>query len=529
MASSRTIDLLKLVISLLPVAIKTAIFNALSLSENSAKQSTKVETVVTVIRTVLSHKTPLSRIQARSSTDRGIKGPIWIAKVSLPPPRESDGLDAVLAAIRNLGNGSETFAAPCYATTTGEWTGWRYNVAKTARRPDMAEAEQYRSLIAETTSPVTILYFHGGGFFCLDPASHRHITALLAKRTAGRVFSLRYRLAPQHPFPSALIDCLLAYLYLLAPPPSALHTPIPAAHIVFAGDSAGGNLALSLNLLILTLKRMGIHSLRYHGVSVPLERPAGVATNSPWTEITCSLPSQSRNAKYDYLPGPPSAANNYEPTLPNTRACEIWPSSPPRAEIYCSASLLTHPLVCPLLVPPRLWEGTPSVFLCVGEETLMDGVLVTARHILASGSVPVVLAAYEGMPHCGALVFPGSDFGRDCIARWAAYCTDAVEDSIQSGSNGSDVVVVGDEEKKAMSSSGKKVKTVGTWMKALARPAVIRDLPVASASDLSDEQVSAILHRAVERASQREQRALDEWRSSNSSNKDDRSTARARL
>ncbi|RMZ92096.1 hypothetical protein DV736_g653, partial [Chaetothyriales sp. CBS 134916] len=475
MASS-TIALLKLVILLLPVAIKTAIFNVLHLSENSAKQSTKVETVVTVIRTVLNRKIPVSRIQARGGRDRGIKGPIWIAKASIPPPLESDALDAVLAAIKELGNGSETFPAPYYATTTGEWTGWRYNVGKNARRPDMAEAEQYSSLIAETTSPVTILYFHGGGFFCLDPASHRHITALLAKRTAGRVFSLRYRLAPQHPFPSALIDCLLSYLYLLAPPPSAFHTPVPASHIVFAGDSAGGNLALSLNLLILTLKRMGIHSLRYHGTSVPLVVPAGIATNSPWTEISCSLPSQSRNAKYDYLPGPPSAANNYEPTLPSTRPCAVWPSSPPRAELYCSATLLTHPLVCPVLVPPSLWQGTPSVFLCVGEETLLDGVLVTARHILASGSVPVVLAAYEGVPHCGALLFPDSDFGSDCIARWAGYCTDAVDDSIHS--------------------------TVGTWMKALARPRVIRDLPVAEASDLSDDEVSAILHRAVARASQ---------------------------
>ncbi|RMZ81888.1 hypothetical protein DV738_g2051, partial [Chaetothyriales sp. CBS 135597] len=382
------IVLLKIFLPVLPVAVVTAISNALHLSKNSSKQSTKVETVVTVIRTLLSRKTAISRVQAATATggigaNSAVKGPIWIAKVSLPPPLESDALDAVLAAIKSLGNGSETFSTPSYAEIT-----------------------------------VTLLYFHGGGFFCLDPATHRHITALLAKRTGGRAFSLRYRLAPQHPFPSALLDSLLSYLYLLAPPAatagsSPLHEPIPASHIVFAGDSAGGNLALSLNLLILTLNRMGIHSLRYHGTSVALQPPAGVAVNSPWADLTCSLPSQTRNARYDYLPAPPSASNNYEPTLPRTRPCAVWPSSPPRAELYCSASLLAHPLVCPVLVPPRLWVGTPSVFICIGEETLMDGALVTSRHILESGTVPVVLAAYEGMPHCGAILFPRSDFGAD--------------------------------------------------------------------------------------------------------------------
>ncbi|RMD39532.1 hypothetical protein DV735_g5591, partial [Chaetothyriales sp. CBS 134920] len=504
------VAILKLVIPLLPVAIITAISNALHLSQNSSKQSTKVETAVTVMRTLLSRRTAVSRVQATAGAvraNRVVKGPIWIAKASLPPPLESDALDAVLAAIKDLGNGSETFPAPYYANLTGEWTGWRYrrnsgnaDANGQQQQAEMSEAEKYSALMAETTSPVTLLYFHGGAFFCLDPATHRHITALLAKRTGGRVFSLRYRLAPQYPFPSALLDCLLSYLYLLAPPApgsssssssSSLHEPIPASHIVFAGDSAGGNLALSLNLLILTLNRMGIHSLRYHGTSVPLQPPAGVAVNSPWCELTCSLPSHTRNAQYDYLPGPPSAENDYEPTLPKTQPCPIWPSSPPRAELYCSASLLAHPLVCPLLVPPRLWAGTPSVFVCVGEETLMDGVLVTARHILESGCVPVVLAAYEGMPHCGAILFPGSDFGTDCIARWAAY-----------------------------------FKTVGTWMKALTRPPVIRDLPVAEASHLSDDEANAILQLAIVRAAQREQLALEEWHSNKGK---DGSTARAKL
>lgn len=46
-----------------------------------------------------------------------------------------------------------------------------------------------------------------------------------------------YRLAPQFPFPCGLHDCLAAYLFLLKE-----HKP---EEIIFAGDSAGGGMALS--------------------------------------------------------------------------------------------------------------------------------------------------------------------------------------------------------------------------------------------------------------------------------------------
>ena len=91
-----------------------------------------------------------------------------------------------------------------------------------------------------------------------------------------------YRRPPEHPFPTPVDDCLSAYLYLL-------EKTGDSSRIVFAGDSAGGNLVLS------TLLRIA-----KHGISPP----AGAILLSPWVDLTDNgrLPSWERNCKIDYLP-----------------------------------------------------------------------------------------------------------------------------------------------------------------------------------------------------------------------------------
>jgi acetyl esterase/lipase len=81
-----------------------------------------------------------------------------------------------------------------------------------------------------------IFYIHGGGFVACSAATHRPITASLARLARRRVFSLDYRLAPEHRYPAALDDAVAAYKWLLT------HEGIPASAISFAGDSAGGGL-----------------------------------------------------------------------------------------------------------------------------------------------------------------------------------------------------------------------------------------------------------------------------------------------
>ena len=87
----------------------------------------------------------------------------------------------------------------------------------------------------------TILYFHGGVWVPGSPETALSLTGNLAVRTGFRVFSLDYRLAPEHPFPAAVDDTLGAYRALL-------ERGQDPATIAFAGDSAGGGLAVTTAL-----------------------------------------------------------------------------------------------------------------------------------------------------------------------------------------------------------------------------------------------------------------------------------------
>jgi monoterpene epsilon-lactone hydrolase len=87
-------------------------------------------------------------------------------------------------------------------------------------------------------SDQVVLYLHGGGFVYGQTPPHLQMGAYLAHKTGARILMVDYRLAPKHPFPSALEDCITAYHWLL-------QQGIPARNIAVAGDSVGGNLTLT--------------------------------------------------------------------------------------------------------------------------------------------------------------------------------------------------------------------------------------------------------------------------------------------
>ncbi len=122
-----------------------------------------------------------------------------------------------------------------------------------------------------------ILYFHGGGMVLMSPRTHRALTIEIAKLTKMRVLSVDYRLAPEHPFPAPLEDCVKSYKWLLT-------QGIKAENIVIAGDSAGGNLTLTTLI-----------KLRDEGIPLP----AGVVALSPATDFTDSSKTFYENAETD--------------------------------------------------------------------------------------------------------------------------------------------------------------------------------------------------------------------------------------
>jgi len=125
----------------------------------------------------------------------------------------------------------------------------------------------------------TVLYLHGGGYVFGSPKSHRAFTFALAKEASTEVFSLDYRLPPEHLFPAAVDDALRAYQALL-------EQGRDPARLVIGGDSAGGGLTLAL---LLSIKARG------------LPMPAGALLLSPWADLATTGASLDRNEQSDAM------------------------------------------------------------------------------------------------------------------------------------------------------------------------------------------------------------------------------------
>ncbi|KAF7960037.1 hypothetical protein EAE96_001637 [Botrytis aclada] len=433
----------KAVIPNLPSVIKTAILALLSPSPNASVQDVITEVIVVTARPMLSTPAAILKSQIQSRIDWGVWGPMWIAKYTIPRPQDDFhdnervyGIrNALVKAIKELGTGDNAFDLPEIVDVQAEWTGYRNGVSAFARRPDVSECKQYEMMMKEVApnSP-TILYFHGGAFCLMDPATHRPTTSALAQQTGGRCLSVRYRLAPQDPFPSALLDAFIAYLSLISPPPGSFHESIPPKNIIFSGDSSGAGLATSLLLLLTSLNHLGIDHIRFHGMNVPISATevAGLAITSPWLDVSRSLPSVSRNIQYDIIAPPSSDYTMPHPIFPQD---SVWPAQSPRVETYCESSMVTHPLVSPLAADREHWRGVAPVYVSVGWESMQDEAEVFARRLHEAGAT-VTFDGYVGMPHCFALM-PWNKAGRTAFENCANFCVDAVQGKVKSNSFGS--------------------------------------------------------------------------------------------
>ncbi|KAJ5332078.1 hypothetical protein MYU51_017021 [Penicillium brevicompactum] len=474
--------LLKAILARVPLVLKTLLLHGAQMSPVKGKQDLRTELSVAVIRSFLRTSAPLGKTQRDGIRDPGVKGPMWISKVTLPQP-EVDVRDAVLHAIETLKTGDETYDIPEALPVEGEWTGYRAGVGKHTAEPDLSEAEKYAKLREESPSDMTILYFHGGAYFLLDPCSHRVPLAHLSRLTGAPAFSVRYRLAPQNPFPAALVDALTAYLSLLHPPPGSLHKPVPADKIIFAGDSAGGNLSLVLLQTLLTLDRAN-KTIRFHGKDVPIELPAGVATVSPWCDLTRSMPSCSHNAYLDYLDAPPPPVDDTPfksiPFIPD----DVWPASPPRADVFCNSATLPHPLVSPIAVPAELWKNAPPIWMSIGEESLSDEALIQARHLHEAG-VPLVAEMFEGMPHCHGMLMMGTPTSHRFFESFSEFCRDTVAG---------------------------RVKSTGTLTWRSFKLRTTKEIPIEKACETTDEQALSLMQRSTAWRVKAEIEMQKEWR-----------------
>lgn len=140
-------------------------------------------------------------------------------------------------------------------------------------------------------SSMTILYFHGGGYFFCSIDSHKPLCTYLSRVAQAKICSVDYRLAPEHAYPAAVDDALAWYQELLK--------TTPASKIIVAGDSAGGGLAMAC---LLAARKAG------------LPMPAAAILFSPWVDLACEGASMQTLAHADVMFTPdslPKAAAMY--------------------------------------------------------------------------------------------------------------------------------------------------------------------------------------------------------------------------
>lgn len=207
----------------------------------------------------------------------------------------------------------------------------------------------------DATPDRVLLYSHGGGFVVGSRHSHRKLAGHMARAIGCRALVVDYRRAPEHPFPAQLEDCVTAYRWLLG-------QGIEPGHIATSGDSAGGNLAISVAL-----------KLRADGDPPP----AALVPMSPWLDMEHKGKTLDSNSGTDALV--------QRGLLEAMSGMFLGPNG--------SA---IDPLANPLYGDPT---GLPPVFLTAGgDETLLDNAQRFAE-VARSAGVDVTIAVVAGMQH----------------------------------------------------------------------------------------------------------------------------------
>lgn len=227
------------------------------------------------------------------------------------------------------------------------------------------------------------LYIHGGAFTMGSPKSHRRLTSAFSAITGGAVLAIDYRLMPEHRRRAGIDDCRSAYRWMLENGPDGVS---PAAKVWVAGDSAGGNLTLSL-----------INWVRDEG----LRAPDGAVALSPATDCTLGSPSLRANIRTDPMLGPlfgklaklPDAVLLWMGWL-QTR---INPRDPIISPVHADLSRL----------PPVLVQASRA-------EMLHDDARRYVNRAIAAGS-PVRLQTWDHMVHVWQIYHPELAEGREAL------------------------------------------------------------------------------------------------------------------
>jgi len=205
-----------------------------------------------------------------------------------------------------------------------------------------------------------LVYFHGGGWVIGSVDTHDGTVRSVAEGSGATVVSVDYRLAPEHPFPAAIDDCLAAVRWVVD---NAADLGVDPARLALGGDSAGGNLAA---IAAHELLAAGGPDVRFQLLIYPV------------TDGTMSHPSVDENADGYFL----------------TKATMAW-----FWQQYVGDGDATGPRVSPLHAADEVLAASPPALVITAQyDPLRDeGEAYAAR--LAAAGVDVTATRYDGVIH----------------------------------------------------------------------------------------------------------------------------------
>lgn len=223
---------------------------------------------------------------------------------------------------------------------------------------------------------VTLLYFHGGGYLSCSPQTHRPNTVTLTRLLRAEAFVPDYRLAPEHPFPAAIDDVFSVYQDL-----SASRDP---KRIVFAGDSAGGGLAIAT-------------AIKARDQKMPL--PACIITFSPWVDLTPGREAQLRPRE----------------ALDDMFYAESFAAY---SDAYLQGADPRMPLASPLFAHPA---DLPPLLIEVSDSEMLSVEAMHLRDRCVAAGIDVELNISRALPHGWQEVTPWLPEARESHERAAAF------------------------------------------------------------------------------------------------------------
>jgi acetyl esterase len=239
----------------------------------------------------------------------------------------------------------------------------------------------YSPRVRQSNRLPVLFYMHGGGFVIGCSEDTDYVTRRLCHSNHIVVVSINYRLAPETMFPGALTDCTNVVQSVLS---ASAKFAIDPSCVFFAGDSAGGNLALSLFL----------------NLNEDRDAIKGLVLLAPWLDMAVE-----QYESYNQLA--PQGIVFDAPFIGYSRAA------------YVTSEQWQNHLASP--IHASLSTLPPTLVLVGTADPLLDQSLLLNERAKEQGCKQLEVDVYRDMPHC-FYSFPGLfQEEQECFKRIAQF------------------------------------------------------------------------------------------------------------